>query len=198
VTPLWKYSPRDSQPPCLSEHGRLLHATPLIAFSGAPCNGYGRGVAPVIQNKKAAWPRRLRFGGTLTSGYSSTAYWYADAGAEDFFAPRPPAERIAIPPERRPDLRDQATAKTFAGVRQRLAEIAKAIRGKATTAGTFVARRSVPLGTLRYAPLAVLPEGEIRAMADRFDGAARQGPAAQWKTLDLLLFELAARIEPAK
>jgi hypothetical protein len=134
----------------------------------------------------------------LTNDYSSTAYWYAKAGAEDFFTPRPAAERIAIPPERWSALRDQATAKTFAGVRQRLAEIAKAIRGKATTADTFVARRSVLRGTLRYAPLAVLPEGEIHAIADRFDGSTGQGPAAQWKTLDQLLFELAARFEPLR
>jgi hypothetical protein len=100
-----------------------------------------------------------------------------------------PAPRISSRPGRPPNaspfqfrawsaLRDQATAKPFAGVRQRLDEIAKAIRGKATTADTFAARRSVPRETLRYAPLAVLSEDQIHALADRFDESARQGPAA--------------------
>jgi hypothetical protein len=129
----------------------------------------------------------------LTNDYSSTAYWYAKAGAEDFFLSRPAAERTAIPPERWSSMRDLVMAKTFAVSRRRLAKAAREIREKATGADTFVVRRSVLLETLRYAPLAVLPEAQIHAIADRFDGSAREGPTAQWKILDLLLLELAAR-----
>ena len=76
----------------------------------------------------------------MTNDYSSTVYWYALDGNEDFFVMRPPEERIVPTPDQWTELREVELQKFAVWVKRSVAEVAAAIPNKPTDTMNWRAR----------------------------------------------------------
>jgi hypothetical protein len=107
----------------------------------------------------------------LSNDYSSTAYWYAEAGAADFFVMRPAAERATIPVEQWSGLREKEIKPVLAVVRRDLAEVAAEIY-KQQREGTAALPRDyddmLVWRALNYAKETQLSDQERSAITRRF------------------------------
>jgi hypothetical protein len=129
--------------------------------------------------------------------YASTAYWYASPGASDFFEMRPVAERLTVLPQRWPEMRRELMVRSLPNVQRRLATLAEEIRKKPTDASNYRARLDSVWGPLMVPGEDELPNEDRARLQAHFMAAYGKTPQEQWKAIDEVLLELAARLVPA-
>ncbi|MBM4090521.1 MAG: DUF2961 domain-containing protein [Planctomycetes bacterium] len=132
----------------------------------------------------------------LTNDYSSTAYWYARPGGQDFFVTRPARERLAVPQSAWRDLRAQEYPLFLADLRRQLADVRELLPTRPTDASLHRERIWLIRRLLRNAPGLGMPAARSDMWQKELN-TARQGPMEQrWPVMDEILRDFSRTILP--
>ena len=130
----------------------------------------------------------------MSNDYASTAYWYGQAGDEDFFFMRPVEERMAILPEHWEGLHKKARQQYGAQLRRQLADVVAAVKNHPTDAQRYGYRRMILVRTTRNgAPLGLSAE-EGDKYFQRWMSFRKSDAKTEWLGTDKVLLELGERL----
>ncbi len=130
----------------------------------------------------------------LSNDYSSTAYWYARPGEEDFFLMPPARQRKEIPIKQWAALRTQAEREHLVHLRVRLAQVAAAIASHPSQGRLSWSRAVLLMDLLDHAQQLGLTAAEQSKLKKEWKHPRQMGITKK-PVIDVIYRQLAARLK---
>jgi len=127
----------------------------------------------------------------LANNYSSTAYWYALPGGQDFFAPRPVSERLAPLPDSWERLRSGRIEEFMPELRHQVKDIASSLAKFPTDAHRHPRRVRVLRLVFQLADRLQIDPTEVKRLEAMMNAARKRPLESRFAIFDEIFLELA-------